>query len=88
MRRSACVVAIALAGPGLAAPMEDVCLERGTWDAETCLCMQGVADQTLEADTQEMAARYFARKITSQEIAATLGVEAAQDFLVSIAQFI
>ena len=81
------LMAILAAGRADAAPMEEACLARGTWDADTCTCVQGVADRTLDADTQETAAAFFARQTTSQQIAAERGVAAAQDFLTRLAAF-
>lgn len=77
----------ALAGPVFAGTMEAACLERGTWDTETCACMQNVADEALTSDRQELAADFFASRITSQQIAAKYGAAVAQDFLTSIANF-
>lgn len=78
---------ILLAANAQAAPIEEACSARGTWDTETCECMQGVADDMFEADQQETVAKFFARQITSQQIMAAQGVEAAQAFLQSIADF-
>ncbi|WP_217351918.1 hypothetical protein [Ruegeria sp. HKCCD8929] len=78
---------VALAGPATAEPMEDACLARGTWDAATCTCIQGVANKVLSPEKQEMASAFFARQITSQQIAAQHGAAVAEDFLNSMAIF-
>ena len=67
--------------------MEEACLARGTWSGETCTCIQGVADDHLAPERQELAAAYFSRQITCQQIAAQHGADVAQDFLASIAAF-
>ena len=87
MRKRLALVLACVAGPAVGAPMEDACLARGTWDADTCACMQGVADRTLEPETQDTAAAFFARQITSQQIAAEKGPAAAQEFLAALASF-
>ncbi len=88
MKRFAVAFGIAIgASPVFAAPMEEACLARGTWDADTCTCMQGVADETLSPENQDLAVAFFAQQITSQQIAAQHGVAVAQDFLASIAGF-
>lgn len=76
-----------LAAPSLAAPMEEACLSRGTWDAPTCTCIQGVADTMLDPETQKTAAAFFARQTTSQQIAAEKGTAAAATFLQTLAEF-
>lgn len=88
MTRLAITTAFLLfAATGHADPIEDACSARGTWDAETCDCMQGVADDMFETDQQDTVAKFFAGQITSQQIAATQGVGAAQAFLQSISDF-
>ena len=77
----------AIAAPAFSGPMQDACKARGTWDDATCVCMQGVADQKLTPQQQELGAAYFTRQITSAQIAAQHGVGVAQDFLQSIAEF-
>ena len=79
---------VMLAAPGFAGPMEEVCLARGTWDGATCTCIQGVADETLEPDTQELAAAYFSQQITSQQSAVQYGVSVAEAFLTGMATFL
>ena len=88
MKRIALAIGIAtLAAPVLAGPMQDACLARGTWDDATCVCMQGVADEILSPQNQELGAAYFSRQITSQQIAAQHGAGVAEDFLNKIAEF-
>lgn len=88
MKRILLAVGIcALTGTAVAGPLGDACLARGTWNEQTCDCMQGVADQMLPADKQDLAAAYFGRQITSQQIAVEQGAATAQDFLNSVAEF-
>ena len=90
MRHAVYALAIGLVtvpGPALAGQLEDACSARGTWNADTCACMQGVADRSLAADQQELAAAYFGRQITSAQIAAQYGAAVAEEFLVSLANF-
>ncbi len=86
MRR---IVAVMILVPVMAqaGPLEDACHARGTWDAATCTCMQGVGDQHLDGEDQTLAAAYFQRRITSAQIAAEHGTERAQSFLLKLSQF-
>lgn len=77
----------ALTSPAFAGPMEAACLAGDVWDDTTCACIQGVADKTIPAERQEVAAAYFQRKITSQQIAEQHGASFAEELLNSFADF-
>lgn len=87
MRHLLIGVSIVLVGPAIAGQMEEACLARGDWDGPTCACIQDVADERLTPETQELAAEFFAGRITSQQIAAQKGAAAAQSFLGDLAGF-
>ena len=87
LRPILCATLLLSATAAHAGPMQNACLARGTWDSATCTCMQGVADKHLTPDQQELGEAYFARRITSQQIAAERGVAVAQDFLANLSSF-
>ena len=70
-----------------AGPMAAACQARGGWGAETCRCMQQVADRHMDADEQQLAVAYIQRRTTSAQIAAQSGTAKAQDFLGKFAAF-
>jgi hypothetical protein len=55
------LIALSMASPGHAGPIEKACLNSGrdAADRRMCVCIQGVADQMLEGSDQRRAAKFF-----------------------------